>query len=99
MNTKVNFVFYDGNHEYQEQLDCLEVIKNLVEDTFILILDDANFEGVVESAEQFVSQNQYTVLFEQKLLNRVESEQMWWNGLYLLVLAKKSLDKPLLDAL
>ena len=63
LNTKVNFVFYDGNHEYQEQLDCLEVIKNLVEDTFILILDDANFEGVVESAEQFVSQNQYTVLF------------------------------------
>lgn len=86
LNSKVNLVFYDGDHEYQKQLEALEVIKNLVEDTFILILDDANFDGVVESAEQFIKQNQYDVLFEQKLLNSVESDQMWWNGLHILVL-------------
>ena len=86
LNSKVNLVFYDGDHEYQKQLEALEIIKNLVEDTFILILDDANFDGVVESAEQFIKQNQYDILFEQKLLNSIESDQMWWNGLHILVL-------------
>lgn len=86
--SKVNCVFYDGNHDYQEQLQCLEVIKNLVEDTFILVIDDANFYGVVESAEEFVRKNEYTVLFEQKLLNEIESDKMWWNGMYILILQK-----------
>lgn len=87
-NSKVNFVFYDGNHEYLAQLNALEVIKNLVEDTFILILDDANFEGVVESADEFVRRNNYKILFERKLLNQIESDIMWWNGLYILILGK-----------
>lgn len=87
-HSKVNFVFYDGNHDYFEQLQSLEVIKNLVEDTFILILDDANFYGVVESAEEFVRKNNYKVLFEKKLLNEIESDKMWWNGLYILIINK-----------
>jgi hypothetical protein len=87
-HSKVNFVFYDGNHEYLAQLNALEVIKNLVENTFILILDDANFEGVVESADEFVRRNNYEILFERKLLNQIESDRMWWNGLYILILSK-----------
>ena len=86
LNSKVNLVFYDGDHSYDGQLESLETIKDLVEDTFILILDDANFAGVVESAEQFVRQNNFSVLFEQKLLNAVESDRMWWNGLHILIL-------------
>lgn len=84
--SKVNLVFYDGDHSYDGQLESLETIKDLVEDTFILILDDANFAGVVESAEQFVRQNNFSVLFEQKLLNAIESDRMWWNGLHILIL-------------
>lgn len=87
-NSKINCVFYDGNHDYEEQLQSLEVIKDLVEDTFILILDDANFYGVVESVEEFIRRTQYKVLFEQKLLNDVECNNMWWNGLYILILQK-----------
>lgn len=86
LNSKVNLVFYDGDHSYDGQLESLQTIKDLVEDTFILILDDANFAGVVESAEQFVRQNNFSILFEQKLLNAIESDRMWWNGLYILVL-------------
>jgi hypothetical protein len=53
-----------------------------------LILDDANFEGVVSSANQFILDNNFKVLFERKLLNKVEDPSMWWNGLYILVLQK-----------
>jgi predicted O-methyltransferase YrrM len=87
-HSKVNFVFYDGDHNYQEQLEALEVIKDLVEDTFILILDDANFEGVVESADEFIYKNHYKILFERKFLNSIEDDKMWWNGLYILILQK-----------
>ena len=86
LNSKVNLVFYDGDHSYDGQLESLQTIKDLVEDTFILILDDANFAGVVESAEQFVRQNNFSILFEQKLLNAIESDRMWWNGLHILIL-------------
>ena len=86
LNSKVNLVFYDGDHSYDGQLESLQTVKDLVEDTFILILDDANFAGVVESAEQFVRQNNFSILFEQKLLNAIESDRMWWNGLHILVL-------------
>ena len=86
LNSKVNLVFYDGDHSYDGQLESLQIIKDLVEDTFILILDDANFAGVVESAEQFVRQNNFSILFEQKLLNAIESDRMWWNGLHILIL-------------
>lgn len=86
LNSKVNLVFYDGDHSYDGQLESLQTIKDLVEDTFILILDDANFAGVVESAEQFVRQNNFSILFEQKLLNAIESDRMWWNGLHILLL-------------
>jgi len=87
-HSKVNFVFYDGDHNYQEQLEALEVIKDLVEDTFIVILDDANFEGVVESADEFIYKNHYKILFERKFLNSIEDDKMWWNGLYILILQK-----------
>jgi hypothetical protein len=85
---KINFVFYDGDHEYNEQLKALNVIKDFVDSTFVLILDDANFEGVVSSANQFILDNNFKVLFERKLLNKVEDPSMWWNGLYILVLQK-----------
>lgn len=87
-DSKINVVFYDGDHDYQKQLEALEAIKNLVEDTFILILDDANFMGVVESADEFVCKNNYKILFERKLLNSIEDDKMWWNGLYILILQK-----------
>ena len=86
--SKINCVFYDGDHEYYKQLASLNVINNLTDDTFILILDDANFEGVVSSANQFIQDNNFKVLFERKLLNKVEDPSMWWNGLYILVLQK-----------
>jgi len=86
---KPNVIFYDADHEYYEQIQNLESIKDLLADRFILILDDANFEGVVESANEFVSNNNYNVLFSRKILTTVlEDEKSWWNGLYIMVIHK-----------
>ena len=61
----------------------------LLADKFILVLDDANFEGVVKSADDFVSQNNLKQIFSRLILTTtVEDERDWWNGVYVLVLEK-----------
>ena len=61
----------------------------LLADKFILVLDDANFEGVVKSADAFVEQNNLKQIFSRLILTTmVEDERDWWNGIYVLVLEK-----------
>jgi hypothetical protein len=89
ISDKPNIIFYDAGHEYYQQYENLNSVVNLFADKFILILDDANFEGVVESAEEFITNNNLKVLFERKILTTIpEDENSWWNGIYILVLEK-----------
>lgn len=85
---KVNVIFYDGSHELQDQKKVLTNLLDVTDSTFLLLVDDANFEGVIDASEQFVKENNLTVLFERKLLNDIEDDTMWWNGLHMLVLQK-----------
>ena len=86
---KPNLIFYDVDHEYYQQFENLNHITNLVDDKFILVIDDANFDGVIESAQEYISVNNLKVLFERKILTTIlEDENSWWNGLYILVLEK-----------
>lgn len=86
---KPNVIFYDANHDYLEQLNNLNHIVPFLDDKFILIVDDANFNGVIESTIQFVKDNNFTVYFERKILSTIiENPSHWWNGIYVLVLEK-----------
>ena len=55
---------------------------------FTLVIDDANIQQNVEVTKRFVESNKLKVLYERELLNDMEDEKMWWNGLYVLVLSK-----------
>ena len=86
---KPNVVFYDANHDYVQQLNALNHIAPFLADKFILIIDDANFDGVIESAVQFVKDNNYDLYFERKILSKIiENPTHWWNGLFVMVLEK-----------
>lgn len=86
---KPNVVFYDAHHDYVEQLNNLNHIVPFLADKFILVVDDANFDGVIESAVQFVKDNNFTIYFERKILSRIiENQSHWWNGLFVMVLEK-----------
>ena len=88
-NVKPNIVFYDGSHKYYNQIKCLKTILNLVEDTFILVIDDANFDKVVESVKEFLFISKLNILYEKQLLTTTyEDSSSWWNGLHILVLNK-----------
>lgn len=88
-NQKVNVIFYDGNHDYEEQKKSLSSMLKLVEDTFILIVDDANFTDVIRSAKDFIMENNLTSLYQNQLLTTTyEDANSWWNGLFISVLKK-----------
>ena len=88
---KPNVVFYDASHDYVQQLNNLNHIAPLLADKFILIIDDANFDGVIESAIQFVKDNNYDLYFERKILSKIiENPTHWWNGLFVMVLEKQN---------
>jgi len=54
-----------------------------------LVIDDCNFDGVVDSVDQFINTNKLTTIFKRLILtSELEDEQSWWNGIYLLVLEK-----------
>ena len=84
-----NVVFYDAGHEYWEQYANIKSILKLVQKKFILVLDDANFDGVVNSMNEIIREENLKVLFQRKILTtEVEDETSWWNGIYVLVIEK-----------
>ena len=58
------------------------------QDIFTLVVDDANVEKNVEITKQFIEYNGLKVLYERELLNDQEDINMWWNGLYVVVISK-----------
>jgi len=64
------------------------LLPNL-QDTFILVLDDANFDGVIRNGQKFIDINNFEVLFERQILTpQIEDSTSWWNGLAIYVLTK-----------
>lgn len=91
---KPNVIFYDANHDMMEQMNNLTHILPFVSDKFILIVDDANFDGVVDSTIQFVKENNMICYFERRILSAIiENPNHWWNGVHILVLEKQDESK------
>ena len=87
LDKKVNTIFYDADHDFDVQKSCLNHILEYTENEFILIVDDANFSGVVESANQFISENDLEILYERIILtDEIEDASSWWNGIAIFVL-------------
>lgn len=87
INHKINTVFYDADHDSLVQTECLSNIINFVDDEFILIMDDANFDGVIESTKDFISSNKFEILYERIILTeKIEDSTSWWNGIAIFVL-------------
>ena len=58
-------------------------------DKFILVLDDANFNGVVASIEEIIKKHDLRIIWQRKIVTTTpEDDKDWWNGLQILVLEK-----------
>jgi len=84
----VNIIFYDGDNSEHKMREFFLNMLTFTADVFTLIIDDANVQQNVEVTKRFIESNKLKVLYERELLNDMEDEKMWWNGLYVLVLSK-----------
>jgi hypothetical protein len=84
----IDLFFYDGDHEQNITSDAVVYFSKAFADTCICIFDDANFEGVVQGADEGIAQAGLKLLYEKKILNDIEDLSQWWNGLYITVVSK-----------
>lgn len=93
---KVNVIFYDGDNNPSVMFQFFNNMDQYTDDVFTLIIDDANMESNVKVTKEFVESKDWKILYERELLNDMEDDTMWWNGLYVLVLSKQNSYQALL---
>jgi hypothetical protein len=84
-------MFYDADHDAKSNIDALLYFKDKFVDESIIIFDDANFDGVVDSARKGAELAGLNIVYDKIILNDVEDPEQWWNGLYVMVIKKENL--------
>lgn len=84
----IELFFYDGPHDIETTKNAVVKIKDCLADTAILIFDDANWTDAVRGAEEGIKACGFTKLYSKMMLNEIEDKDMWWNGLYIVVVKK-----------
>ena len=81
-----NVIFYDA--EVDDNLaPNLEYIHEQAEQSYILIVDDANFDGTIDNVKKFTADK--NVVYERTILTEtLEDVNDWWNGVYIAVIEK-----------
>ena len=82
---KHNIYFYDGPHDKKDHYDALVYTQNALEDTFILIVDDWNWEHVRQGTLDSISDNKFKIISDIRVISRTT---LWNNGYYLAVIQK-----------
>lgn len=84
----IDFMFYDGPKEEQNIIDAVKYYADTLSEIAIIIFDDANWNGVVSGANAGIEQAGLHMLYNRIIVNDVEDANMWWNGLYIVVVQK-----------
>lgn len=99
---KIDVYFYDGDHSEEAHYNAIRNFYPYMSDTFILIIDDSNDQRVTFGTDKGLKKMNFEILFQKRLpgqLNttkgvygdiRLGPDTGWWNGLWVLVLKKKT---------
>ncbi|MEX0595294.1 MAG: hypothetical protein WD512_02260, partial [Candidatus Paceibacterota bacterium] len=85
----MNVYFYDGDHSALSQEMALTYFDDILDDVFILIVDDWNREEVKRGTIQGIQKLNYQVAYQIELPGlKINDDVNWWNGLYVAVIFK-----------
>ena len=84
----VDLFFYDGPHDFESTKNAVKYYSKSFANQSILIFDDANWTEVVKGAHKGIVESGLKILYSKKVLNALESDTEWWNGLYIVVVEK-----------
>jgi hypothetical protein len=95
---KFNIYMYDGNHTHNSHYMALSHYYNCLDDMFIFIVDDWNWENVRNGTYKSFKDLDLVVLYEREIKTTddnshpivgSEKQQQWHNGIYVAILSKK----------
>lgn len=85
----IDLFFYDGPHTLEDTRNAVKYYSKSFAEYSILVFDDANWDQVVIGADEGVRQSNLTPLYSKKILNKTEDSNMWWNGVYIMVVKRE----------
>lgn len=90
---KFNIYMYDGNHTYDSHYKSLSYFIDAMDDEFILIVDDWNWDDVQRATIDSIKDLNLNVLWnkEIKLNNEgttTHDKDGWWNGISVFLIKK-----------
>jgi hypothetical protein len=91
--SNIDLFFYDGPHDFESTKNAVKYYSATFARQSILIFDDANWTDVVKGAHKGILELGLKILYSKKVLNSLESESDWWNGLYIVVVEKNGNNK------
>ena len=92
-----NIFMYDGDHSKEAHYKALIHYYSCMDDIFVYIVDDWNWQDVRDGTLQSIKDLSLTILYEKEIRltydNSVTPEPElssgWWNGIYVAILQKK----------
>jgi asparagine synthetase A len=87
---------YDGNHSEESHYKALNHYYKCLDDIFIFIVDDWNWEKVRNGTFNSIKNLNLQILYQKEIRltndNSITPEpflsQTWWNGIYVAILKK-----------
>lgn len=95
---KFNVYMYDGAHEDDNHYKALTYYIDCMDDTFIFIVDDWNWQHVQSNTKRAISDLKLKILYEKEIIldnagGTTHARDGWWNGMYVVVLQKQFKDQ------
>lgn len=88
MYNKIQMFFYDGPHDKESTKQAVQYYWSTFKNEAVLIFDDANWEGVIDGANEGIVDMQGQIVYKKAILNSEENSSEWWNGLYIVIIRK-----------
>lgn len=86
---KFNVYMYDGEHYENDQYQALTYYYDCLDDVFIYVCDDWNWDVVRKGTRRAISDLKLQTIFEQEIRTTLQPQQdPWWNGCYVAVFKK-----------
>ena len=85
---KISVFFYDGDHSYEAQKKIIKHYLPMMDETFIMIIDDWNWKQVQEGTIESIKEENLKVMYDHFILTSGENPNDYWNGLGIFILEK-----------
>lgn len=100
MLPKFNVYMYDGNHTQDSHQKALLHYYAALDDVFILIVDDWNWQEVRDGTQEAIEalnckvlyQKEVRLTFDNSHTPMTDAAATWWNGVYVAVLQKRTVN-------